>query len=89
MGIFRWSDWSVVATGAEDVHGKDAFLDNDDIRPLKLSDRYNYFPPVIEMKTLAKAQLEHGRIGHTSLSGSQPPQPFPIGMPRPRHRRWA
>lgn len=39
MGIFRWPDWSVVATGAEDVHGKDALLDNDDIRPLKLSDR--------------------------------------------------
>lgn len=42
MGIFRWPDWSVVATGAEDVHGKDALLDNDDIRPLKLSDRYDY-----------------------------------------------
>ncbi|KAM5352697.1 hypothetical protein ACJ41O_005419 [Fusarium nematophilum] len=39
MAIFRWSDWSVVATGAEELHGKDAFLDNDDIRPLKLSDR--------------------------------------------------
>ncbi|KAL3422402.1 permease C29B12.14c [Phlyctema vagabunda] len=27
------------ATGAEDVHGEDVWLDNDDIRPLKLSDR--------------------------------------------------
>ncbi|KAK7423516.1 hypothetical protein QQX98_000973 [Neonectria punicea] len=39
MGFPRWSTLSVVAAGAENVHGKDAFLDNDDIRPLKLRDR--------------------------------------------------
>lgn len=27
------------AKGAEDVHGEDMWLDNDDIRPLKLVDR--------------------------------------------------
>lgn len=27
------------ASGAENVHGKERWLDNDDIRPLKLSDR--------------------------------------------------
>lgn len=30
---------SLVAEGADGVHGKDAFLDNDDLRPLKLKDR--------------------------------------------------
>ncbi|KAK3937829.1 NCS1 nucleoside transporter, partial [Diplogelasinospora grovesii] len=38
---------SLVAKGAEDTQGKDAFLDNDDLRPLKLSDRtwthFTYF----------------------------------------------
>jgi NCS1 family nucleobase:cation symporter-1 len=27
------------ARGAEDIHGKEMWLDNDDIRPLKMSDR--------------------------------------------------
>ncbi|KAH7363280.1 NCS1 nucleoside transporter [Plectosphaerella cucumerina] len=30
---------SIIAAGAEGVHGKDALLDNDDLRPLKLADR--------------------------------------------------
>jgi nucleobase:cation symporter-1, NCS1 family len=30
---------SLVSKGAEGVHGGDAFLDNDDLRPLKLADR--------------------------------------------------
>ncbi|KAJ9148927.1 NCS1 nucleoside transporter [Pleurostoma richardsiae] len=36
MGLLKRS---LVAHGAEEVHGKDAFLDNDDLRPLKLKDR--------------------------------------------------
>jgi hypothetical protein len=31
---------SIIAAGAEGIHGKDALLDNDDLRPLKLADRY-------------------------------------------------
>lgn len=29
----------VVAKGAKEVHGKNIWLDNDDLRPLKLKDR--------------------------------------------------
>lgn len=37
MGIF--SRRTFVARGAEDVHGANVWLDNDDLRPLKLKDR--------------------------------------------------
>ena len=37
MGIL--SRFNVVAKGAEEVKGKDVWLDNDDLRPLKLKDR--------------------------------------------------
>ncbi|KKY20788.1 putative uridine permease [Phaeomoniella chlamydospora] len=36
MDLFKRS---LVAKGAEEVHGKDSWLDNDDLRPLKLKDR--------------------------------------------------
>ena len=45
MGLFARK--SLVARGAEEVHGKNIWLDNDDVRPLKLKDRtwtgYTYF----------------------------------------------
>jgi NCS1 family nucleobase:cation symporter-1 len=37
MGFFARHRF--VAKGAEDVKGKDIWLDNDDLRPLKLKDR--------------------------------------------------
>lgn len=47
MGFFKLSRPSLVAKGAEEVTGKDIWLDNDDLRPLKLKDRtwtqFTYF----------------------------------------------
>lgn len=37
MGLFNRP--TLVAKGAEEVKGKDIWLDNDDLRPLKLKDR--------------------------------------------------
>lgn len=37
MGIFARR--TLVAKGAEEIKGKDIWLDNDDLRPLKLKDR--------------------------------------------------
>jgi len=39
MGIFARRTPFSPAKGAEGTHGKDVWLDNDDLRPLKLADR--------------------------------------------------
>lgn len=40
MGLLqRFQRPKLVANGADDAHGKDSFLENDDLRPLKLQDR--------------------------------------------------
>lgn len=37
--MLHFSRPRIVARGAEELKGKDSFLDNDDLRPLKLKDR--------------------------------------------------